>query len=85
MSFTEREIAHLKKIIKDRVENYRDLEGMVAAGRLIYKGGWYEATDAEAHNAIVQHAREIRFNKNDKVQIKFAKQDAKLKALAQKL
>lgn len=52
MPITEKEIVD-KKLIKDRVDNYPDLEGMVAAGLLSYKSGWYEAKSKEAHDAIV--------------------------------
>lgn len=41
MSLTEKELADLKKLIRDRADNYPDLEGMVAAGKLSYMSGWY--------------------------------------------
>jgi len=41
MPLTEKETVDLKKLIKDRVDNYPDLDGMVAAGSLSYKSGWY--------------------------------------------
>jgi len=66
MPLTQKEIVDLKKLIKDRVDNYPDLNGMVAAGRLIYKSGWYEATSKEAHDAIVQYATSIRVSRDGK-------------------
>ena len=85
MSITEKEIADLKKLIEDRVDNYPDLEGMVAAGLLSYKSGWYEASSEEAHDAIVQYATSIRVSRDGKAQIKVGRQSKRLKALAEKL
>ncbi|MBB5465953.1 hypothetical protein HDG32_002060 [Paraburkholderia sp. CI2] len=85
MPLTEKEIADLKKLIKDRADNYPDLEGMVAAGRLSYKFGWYEAKNKEAYDAIIQYATSIRVSKDGKAQIKVARQSKRLKALAEKL
>ncbi|TAM88589.1 MAG: hypothetical protein EPN41_05500 [Candidimonas sp.] len=82
---TEKEIADLKKLIKDRVNNYPDLEGMVAAGRLSYKAGWYEAKNKEAYDAIIQYATSIRVSKDGKAQIKVERQSKRLKVLAEKL
>lgn len=85
MPITEKEIADLKKLIKDQVDNYPDLEGMVAAGLLSYKSGWYEAKSKEAHDAIVQYATSIRVSRDGSAQIKIARQNKRLKALAEKL
>jgi len=85
MSITEEEIADLKKLIKDRVDNYPDLEGMVAPRLLSYKSGWYEAKSKEPHDAIVQYATSIRVSRDGRAQIKVARQNKKLKALAEKL
>jgi hypothetical protein len=85
MPLTEKEIADLKKLIKDRADNYPDLEGMVAAGSLSYKSGWYEAKSKEAYDAIIQYATSIRVSKDGKAQIKVARQSKRLKALADKL
>ncbi len=85
MPLTQKEIVDLKKLIKDRVDNYPDLNGMVAAGRLIYKSGWYEATSKEAHDAIVQYATSIRVSRDGKAQVKVARASKRLKVLADKL
>jgi hypothetical protein len=85
MPLTEKEIADLKKLIKDRADNYPDLEGMVAAGKLSYKSGWYEAKNKEAYDAIIQYATSIRVSKDGKAQIKVARASKRLKALAEKL
>lgn len=85
MSPSEKEIADVKKLIKDRVDNYPDLNGMVAEGSLTYKSGWYEAQSQEAFNAIKQYATSIRISKEGKTQIKVARQSKSLKALAKKL
>jgi len=85
MSLTEKELADLKKLIRDRVDNYPDLEGMVAAGKLSYMSGWYEATSNEAYDAIVQYATSIRVSKDGTAQIKVARESKRLKALAEKL
>lgn len=85
MPLTEKENEDLKKLIKDRVDNYPNLESMVAAGRLIYKSGWYEATSKEAYDAIIQYATSIRVSKEGKAQIKVARVSKRLKALAGKL
>lgn len=85
MLLTEKEIVDLKKLIKDRVDNYPDLDGMVAAGRLSYGSGWYEAKNKEAYDAIIQYATAIRVSKDGKAQIKVARASRKLKALAKKL
>lgn len=85
MSPTPKEVEDLRKLIKDRVDNYPDLEGLLAAGRLIRKSGWYEATDKEAYDAIIQYATAIRVTKADKTQIKIAPESKRLKALSKKL
>lgn len=85
MPLTEKEIVDLKKLIKDRVDNYPDLEGMVAAGRLFYKSGWYEAKNKEAYDAIIQYATSIRVSKDGKARIKVSRASKRLKALAEKL
>lgn len=85
MPLTPKEIADLKKLIKDRVDNYPDLDGMVAAGKLVYKSGWYEATSKEAHDAIVQYATSIRVSRDGKAQVKVARASKRLKVLADKL
>jgi hypothetical protein len=85
MPLTGKEIADLKKLIKDRVDNYPDLEGMVAAGKLSYKAGWYEAKSKEAYDAIIQYAASIRVSKDGEAQIKVARASKRLKTLAEKL
>ncbi|CAG9241827.1 conserved hypothetical protein [Burkholderia diffusa] len=85
MPLSEKEIADLKRLIKDRVDNYPDLQGMVAAGNLAYKGGWYEAKSKEAYDVIIQYATSIRVSKDGKAQIKVARESKRLKALAEKL
>ncbi|HEX9392422.1 MAG TPA: hypothetical protein VF928_14010 [Usitatibacteraceae bacterium] len=85
MSLTEKEISNLKKLVKDRVENYPDLAGMVAAGRLINKSGWYEAKDKKAYDAIIQYATSIRVSKDGKAQVRIERASKKLKALVEKM
>jgi hypothetical protein len=85
MPLTEKEIADLKKLIKDRADNYPNLIGMVVAGKLSYKAGWYEAKSKEAYDAIIQYATSIRVSKDGKAQIKVARASKQLKALAEKL
>jgi replicative DNA helicase len=85
MQLTEKEIADLKKLIRDRVDNYPDLESMVKAGRLTYKSGWYEAANKEAYDAIIQYATSIRVSKDGKAQVKVSQASKRLKALAKKL
>lgn len=85
MPLTVKEVADLKMMVKDRVDNYPDLEGMVAAGKLSYKAGWYEATNKDAYDAIIQYAASIRVSKDGKAQIRVARASRRLKALAEKL
>ena len=61
------------------------LKGMVAAGSLTYKAGWYEAKSKEVYDAIIQYATSIRVSKDGKAQIKVARESKRLKALAEKL
>jgi hypothetical protein len=75
----------VKKLITDRVNNYPDLEGMVAAGRLTYRSGWCEATDAAAYEAVSQYVTALRSGKNGKVQFKLARKSKAQQALAGKL
>lgn len=84
MPLTEKEIATLRKAIKDSVNNYPDLEGMVAAGTLSYKSGWYEAMNKEAYDVIIRYATSIRVSKDGKAQLKIAKENKRLKALVNK-
>jgi hypothetical protein len=85
MSLTEKEMADLKKLIRAHVDNYPDLNEMVATGELTYKSGWYEAKSKEAYDAIIQYATSIRVSKDGKAQIKVARASKRLKALAEKL
>jgi hypothetical protein len=85
MALTPNEVAKLRKAIKDQVDNYPDLEGMVAAGRLRKRGAWYEPVDKAAHDAIVQYASEIRVSKDGKGEIKVRRPSKSLKAIARKL
>lgn len=85
MPLTEKELVDLKKLVKERIKNYPDLDSMVAKGELIYKSGWYEAKNKEASDAIIQYAIGIRVSKDGKAQIKVAKAGKKLKAIAEKL
>lgn len=85
MPLTEKEIADLKNLIKERVDNYPDLEAMVANGQLTYKTGWYEAKNKEAFDAIAPYATSFRVDKDGKAAVKVFKQSKKLKILADKL
>lgn len=85
MPLTEKEVADLKHLIKERVDNYPDLSAMVAAGRLTYKSGWYHPQDKEAFDAIAPYAAAFRVGKDGKGAVKVAKQSKRLKALAEKL
>mgnify|MGYP001004377932 CR=1 FL=1 len=82
---TKKEIEDFRKLVKDHVDNYPDLEGLVAAGLLSYKSGWYEANSKEAYDAIVQYATSVRVSRDGKPQIKIARQSKRVKALAEKL
>jgi hypothetical protein len=85
MALTEDEFAQMRRLVKDRVENYPDLAGMVAVGRLIKRGAWYQPTEKAAHDAIIQYATAIRVSKDGKGQIKVSKPSKSLKAIAAKL
>lgn len=85
MPLTEKDVADMKALIKDRVANYPRLNEMVATGLLIYKSGWYEATGKEAYDAIIQYATSIRVSKEGKAQVKIARESKRLKAIAAKL
>ncbi|WP_423379560.1 hypothetical protein [Burkholderia sp. LMG 32019] len=74
----------LKKRIADHVNNYPDLESMVAAGRLTYKSGWYEAADPAAYEAVSRYITALRSGKNGKVQFKLARKSKALQALVGK-
>ena len=85
MALTEKEVADLKRLIKDSVDNYPDLEAMVAAGKLTYKAGWYEPKNKEAFDAIAPYAISFRVNKDGKGSVKVAKRNKRLQSLANKL
>jgi hypothetical protein len=85
MALTKTEVADLKKKIKEHVDNYPDVDALVAAGRLIRKAGWYEAMDKEAFDAIAPYATGFRQLKNGKGQVKISKPTKRLKAQAAKL
>ncbi|CQR29463.1 conserved hypothetical protein [Thiomonas arsenitoxydans] len=86
MPLTEKEAEELRKLIKERVENYPDLVGLVAEGRLIKKSGWYEAQDKQAFDAIIKYATAVEINqKSGKARIKVAPQSRRLAALSKKL
>lgn len=85
MPLTAKEIADLKRLIKERVDNYPDLEAMVANGQLTYKAGWYEPKNKEAFDAIAPYATSFRVGKDGKGAVKVSKQSKRLKTLADKL
>lgn len=55
---------------------------MVAAGRLIKRGTWYQPKDKAAHDAISQYPIAIRVSKDGKGEIKVSKPSKSLKAFA---
>ncbi len=85
MPLTEKEIEDLKKLIKERVDNYPDLEAMVANGQPTYKAGWHEPKNKEAFDAIARYATSFRVGKDGKGAVKVSKQNNRLKTLADKL
>jgi hypothetical protein len=86
MSLTIPDKEELKKLIKDRVENYPDLDAMVASGDLIRRSGsWYEPRSAEAFNAVIQYAKGVRVAKDGRSQIQVGKQSKRLVELAKKI
>lgn len=78
-------VAQLKKAIKDQVDNYPDLDVMVAAGSVRKQGAWYEPVDKAAYDAIIQYASEVRVSKDGKTAIKVRKASKSLAAIARKL
>lgn len=85
MGLTEKQFAEMKAKIKGHVDNYPDLDAMVANGELIFKSGWYEATSKEALDKIGSYAREFRNGKNGNVQVKVSKMTKQFKSIASKL
>lgn len=86
MTFTPSEIEELKRHVKKHVENYPDLDAMVATGALIRdRGGWYEPKTTDAFNAIVQYAKAVRTGTNGKGQVQVAQPSKRLSAIARKL
>lgn len=85
MPLTEKEVAVLKRIIKERIDNYPDLQAMIASGQLTYKAGWYEPNNKEAFDAIAPYATSFRVGKDGKGAVKVSRQSKKLKILVDKL
>lgn len=85
MPLNSEEINDLKNLLKKRVENYPDLDQMVADGKLKYKAGWYELTDKASYEAVIHYATAIKINNDGKAQVKISKMRKKLKSLAEKI
>ncbi|UIF88563.1 hypothetical protein [Cupriavidus sp. UYPR2.512] len=85
MTLSAKDLQHLRQLVKQRVECYPDLEGMVAAGKLSYRAGWYQADTKDAYDAIIQYATSVRVSKDGKAQIKVAKPSKRLAGIAAKL
>jgi len=85
MSLTTLDREELKKLIKDSVENYPDLDALVANGALVrHRGSWYEPKSTDAFNAIIRYAKAVRVGKDGRGQVQVAKQSKRLAALAKK-
>ena len=76
----------VESFIKELVDNYPDLDAMVASGALTsVAGGWYEPQTTAAFNAISKYATQIRTSKAGRAQVKLSKPDKRLTAIAAKL
>ncbi|MEG5653792.1 hypothetical protein, partial [Enterobacter roggenkampii] len=67
MKFTKKDRDDIVNDIKNWVDNYPNIEKMVAEGKLIYKSGWYEPIDEETYLLIGKYIKGIRVNKNGKM------------------
>lgn len=86
MPLTAKEVADLKRLVKQEAEGYPDLAALLAAGRLTVKAGWYRANDKEARDTITRWASSIRIAKDGSPEIKLGRPPSKrLMALAEKL
>lgn len=81
MEFTKKDRDDIVNDIKNWVDNYPNIEKMVAEGKLIYKSGWYEPIDEETYLLIGKYIKGIRVNKNGKMQIKICKRSKKLERM----
>lgn len=85
MPLTAKETEEFRNRIKERFDNYPDLDGLIAAGSLVKKSGWYEPQDEPGYNAIIQYATAIEINrKTGKARIKVSPQSKRLRALSKK-
>lgn len=85
MPLTPEEIAKIKQSVKDSVNNYPDLQGMLAAGRLKKRGAWYEPLDKEAHDQIIQYAVGVRTSPSGRSEVKLSTLTKALQVLAKQL
>ena len=83
MEYTEKDKEKIIDDIKKWVDNYPDIERMVAEGKLVYKSGWYEPKDQETYLLISKYIKEIKVNKNGKTQVKICKISKKLERMVQ--
>lgn len=85
MAITNEEIEKIKSLIKQRAENYPDIEQLISTGKIKYKSGWYQISDSTTFDLVKHYVTGIRSSKSGAMQVKLSKPSKRLRALASKL
>ena len=85
MPITQSEIEQLRARIKQVAENYPDIEGLIASGKIKYKSGWYQINDSDTFDLVKDYVRSLGSSKDGKLRVKLSRPSKRLKSLAAKL
>ena len=78
---TDLDLHTLKRRAQEVVDNYPDIDAMVADGRLIAKRGWYVAANQEVLDAVSAYATAVEVRRDGTSLLKIPKQTKRSKAL----
>lgn len=75
----------IKSLIKAHVENFPDIDALIAEGKLKRSAGWYMPSDKATYDAIAPYATSFLISPDKKPRLKIRKPTVRLKTAAAKL
>jgi hypothetical protein len=85
MPLNVEDIEQLKKLIKQRADNYPDIEQLIASGKLTYKSGWYRISDLSTFDLVKHYVVGLRSSKDGTFHVQLSKPSKRLRTLASKI
>lgn len=85
MSLKDGDIEQLKELIKQRAENYPDIEQLIASGKVTCKSGWYQIADSSTFDLVKHYVIGLRSSKDGTLRVQLSKPSKRLRTLASKL